>query len=48
MKIQNKKTKIIIYPAIIYRKTRKCVKFGGVIMAIDGRLFRKYWKIIIN
>ena len=47
MKIQNKDTGVIINTAIVYRRGRKCVKFSGVTMAIDGNIFKKHW-IIIN
>jgi hypothetical protein len=46
MTIKNKHNGILVYPAIVYRKGDKCVKFSGVTIKIDSNNFRKHWEIV--
>ena len=44
--IRNKKQDTIMLVNTGYRKGKKIVKFMGVTMAIEGRIFKKYWEIV--
>ncbi len=44
--IKNKQSNLQMIGNIVYKKGIKHVKFLGVTLKLDGRIFNKYWTIV--